>query len=391
MSDVDAIFAKVEASNGDGGSGAGDAGSGDAGAGAGNDAAGAGGDSGDAGNADAGKPTLRSKAKTPLAKEDAAAVDAVHDASLGVDGDGSDAGGGDGEGEGDAAHGKRGRSKPLTKRLSEETQRRREAEDRATDLANRIAALEANSKPAGDAGGKTELVEPKPDDFEFAEADPDYQAAHNKWLIEKTLADRDEQHTKQTEEARFKTEFATKLNTRLAEQEQRAKAKYDDFDERIAEAVQLNGPLSPMTSLGIAVSPVGGDLAYRLATDDDASDRLERLAKAGPASANAFALALGELEGEYIEGTDDSDLDMSDQLDMARMMGRMRARLAGGGRTNGSGGDGDGDGNGNGNVRFTQAPEPPSKRVNGSSSRTPVAPDTEDTKAFWRDHAGDLG
>jgi hypothetical protein len=41
------------------------------------------------------------------------------------------------------------------------------------------------------------------------------------------------------------------------------------------------------------------------------------------------ALEFGKLEGEYLDDDSDSDLDPSDPLDMARMIGRMKSRLAG--------------------------------------------------------------
>jgi hypothetical protein len=121
-----------------------------------------------------------------------------------------------------------------------------------------------------------------------------------------------------------------------------------------------------LLSIGIGLSPVGGDIIYRLATDEAASAKLERLAKGPPL---AMAMALGELEGEYLSAdNDDADLDMTDQLDVQRMLGRMRARLKG---TPAKAA-----------VRATNAPEPPAQGVRGSSGRFEVGADTTDFAAF---------
>jgi hypothetical protein len=103
------------------------------------------------------------------------------------------------------------------------------------------------------------------------------------------------------------------------------------------------------------------------------SHRLEKLAAGGAATQQGLALALGELEGEYIEdGKDDDDLDISDPLDMARMMGRMRARLKGAGPKAKPA------------VVATNAPEPPAERARGGSGRFEVGADTNDFAAFER-------
>lgn len=331
-------------------------------------------------NGDAPEPKAeKPKAKAPAAVEPEPAPAEV-DPAPGVNDTGDDEPGDDGEEDGDQPKGKK-RSKPLTKRLSEETARRRDAEQRAADLEARFAALEARVAPKEEAPVP---AEPKAEDFEFGAADPAYHQAHAKWTVETTLAARDAEQAQLTEAARAKEEFNQNINRSLLKAETEGKAKYEDFEAVIAEAVETRGPLSGMTSLGIAISPVGSDLAYRLATDDVASDRLERLAKGGAQTAPAFALALGELEGEYIEDGDDSDLDMSDQLDMARMMGRMRARLKGAKAPAVDLVDERPE------VPFTRAPEPPQHRVKGSSSRTQVPVDTDDTGAFFRQYGDKL-
>lgn len=248
---------------------------------------------------------------------------------------------------------KKRRSKPASERIAELTARLRETERQ----------LEATRSPEA----KAEVVKPDPADFEFGEADPDYLDKLTDYKIEM----RDAEKSKETEEQQQKQKQFETLELGIVKAEQTAKAKYDDFDARISEAVEARGgePLPRLLTIGISVSPVGGDLIYRLATDDAVSDKLEALAE----KPQAFALELGALEAEYLDDETDSDLDVTDQLDMARMLGRMRARL-------------------NGNrpsapaptIRLTNAPEPPKERARGGSGQMGTPADTTDFAAFER-------
>jgi len=247
---------------------------------------------------------------------------------------------------------KKRRSKPASERIAELTARLRETERQ----------LEATRLPEA----KTEITKPNPDDFEFGEADPDYLDKLTDYKIEA----RDSEKAKATEVQREQQQRIETLELGIVKAEQTAKAKYNDFEERIAEAVEARAgePLPRLLTIGISVSPVGGDLVYRLATDEAISDKLEALAE----RPQAFALELGALEAEYLEDETDSDLDVTDQLDMARMLGRMRARL-------------------NGNrpaaaptIRLTNAPEPPRERARGGSGHMGTSADTTDFAAFER-------
>jgi hypothetical protein len=253
---------------------------------------------------------------------------------------------------------KKRRSKPASERIAELTARLRERE----------RELEAIKTPKQEASAPEK---PNPDDFEFGEADPDYQDK----LVDYKLEAKEAEKATANKAVSEQRAMFDKINTGVALAEETAKAKYDDFDAKIAEAVEARAgePLPQLLTIGIGISPVGGDILYRLATDDAASERLETLAKGGAQTANAMAMALGELEGEYLEDDSDGDLDMTDGMDMARMMGRMRARLKG-------------------NrpapkveqptIRLTNAPEPPKERARGGSGQMGTAPDTTDFAAF---------
>lgn len=262
----------------------------------------------------------------------------------------------EGEEGGEAEEGHKRRSKPAGQRIAELTAKLRQAE---RDLEA------ARGKPAEEV-----IAKPDPAEFEFGEADPAYIEKLTDWKIETREAEKAKAEGVQREQQAM----VDRIQTGIATAEETAKAKYDDFDARVAEAVEARAgePLPPVLSIALGVSPVGGDLIYRLATDEAMSEKLEKLAKGGPQSMNALAMAMGELEGEYIEGSDDSDLDMSDNLDMARMMGRMRARLAGKSAP------------AKPVVTTTEAPEPPQHRVRGGAGKFEVGADTTDFAAFER-------
>lgn len=253
------------------------------------------------------------------------------------------------------ADGKRRRSKPASQRIAELTARLRERE----------RELEALTRPKQeDAPALPD--KPKPEDFEFGEADPAYIEKLTDWKLDTREAER----AKASEAVQSQQAMIDKIQTGVVKAEEVAKAKYEDFDAKIAEAVDARGgePLPPILSIGVSVSPVGGDILYRLATDEAASKRLEKLART-EGTAPAMALAFGELEGEYLEDDSDSDLDMTDQLDVQRMIGRMRARLRGAKAPQKT-------------VTTTNAPEPPQQRARGGSGQFTASPATTDFAAF---------
>lgn len=255
------------------------------------------------------------------------------------------------------ADGKRRRSKPAHLRIAELTAKLRDAERK----------LQAKDAPEPAKA----LDRPDPAAFEFGEADPAYIDALTDWKIDSREAER----TKASEVTQARQQFVERINTGVSTAETTGKEKYPDFDAKVQEAVEARAgePMPPILTVGIATSPVGGDIIYRLATDDAVSAKLEKLAKGGEASQQGLALALGELEGEYIADGDDDDLDIADQLDMARMMGRMRARLKGAGPKPEAA-----------KVVTTNAPEPPAERARGSAGKFEVGADTNDFAAFER-------
>lgn len=261
---------------------------------------------------------------------------------------------------------KKKRHRTPEQRIAEARWKQGEAERKAAALEARLAEIEGK-KPSPDTEAPKR---PDPDDFEFGEADPAYIDKLTDWKIE--TRDHERKQVEQTQSAQ--RELVETINSGVAKAETEAKAKYDDFDERIAEAVEARAgePLPPLLTIGIGTSPVGGDVIYRLATDEGAAERLEKLAQGGAAQAQAFAMAIGEIEGEYMADGDDTDLDVSDPMEMARMMGRMRARLKGPKESPPE------------PRKVTRAPEPPEHRARGTGGKFEVSDDTEDFAAFER-------
>ncbi len=253
--------------------------------------------------------------------------------------------------------GKKRRSRPAHLRIAQEVAKRH-------DIQRELDALKA--KYEGGAKVEPTLARPDPAQFEFGEADPSYIDALTDWKLDSREADR----AKASEANAERQQFVDKVSTGVSAGETAGKAKYTDFEAKVEAAVESRGgdPLPPLLTVAIGLSPVGGDMIYRLATDEAAAFRLEKLANGGEGSANAAAMAFGELEGEYLPDGEDADLDVSDSLDMARMLGRMRARMKG---TKAAP-----------VVTSTNAPEPPAERARGGSGRFEVGADTNDFAAF---------
>jgi hypothetical protein len=258
---------------------------------------------------------------------------------------------------------KKTRSRPWSKRVDILTARLREAESRAAQAEARLAG-----------GDKAEDKEPDPSDgkYEFGEADPAYLKDLARFEARQLIADERKEAAAQAEQQAF----VGKLNEGMASVEKAGTEKYEDFEAKISEAVEARGgePLPPLLSIGIAVSPAGADIAYKLASDPDASEHIEALAKIDPKKA---ALAFGEIEGEFVDS--DTDLNLDDPLDMARMLGRMQARLKGKGKSEPA------------KVVTTKAPKPPEHTSRGASGKFEVDDDTEDFAAFEKKVMGRRG
>lgn len=248
---------------------------------------------------------------------------------------------------------KKTRSQRWEKRVDTLTARNHQLERELNEIKAKLNIAENAPKDA--SVEEISAKKPDPQQFEFGEADPKYLDALTDWKIDLRDAQRREmskEAEKQSEQQRAYNERVTKLKNGLESVEAKGREKYEDFDDKVREAAQARGePLHPLISIGTAVSPAGPDIVYRLATDEAVQERLENLAKTNP---QAAAMAFGELEGEYLESDDDSDLNLSDPLDMMRLNGRMKARLKGVKASE---------------RKVSQAPEPPETRARGATGR----------------------
>jgi len=264
---------------------------------------------------------------------------------------------GDEGGEEDAdSEGRKRRSRPAHLRIAQEVAKRHE-------IQRELDALRAKYEAPATVSDKPR---PDPAQFEYGEADPAYLEALTDWKLDAREAERAKANAAHS----TRQQFVDKINTGVTSAETTGKAKYPDFEAKVSAAVEARGgdPLPPILTVGIGISPVGGDLIYRLATDEKVASRLETLARGGQPAANATAMALGELEGEYLPDDDDADLDVADPLDMARMLGRLRSRMKGVKAP--------------AKITTTSAPEPPAQRARGGSGQFQVSADTSDFAAF---------
>jgi hypothetical protein len=267
--------------------------------------------------------------------------------------------------EGEEGEGK-GRSRPWSKRVDILTARNAEKDREIADLKARLEGRATSNAPTLE---EVTAKEPKPEDFEFGQADPDYLEARQDWKLEVRDAKTREEGKKADEQKLVETvkqEALGKVREGAANIEKQGTEAYDDFEEKLGTALEEHGPLSPMASVAVAVSPAGGHIAYKLASDPEARQKLETLATKSVPSA---ALLFGQMEGEFLPADhDDSDLDLNDPLDMMRLNGRMKARLAGKGGTT--------------TTQTTKAPKSEDNRARGATGRFEARADTTNFADF---------
>ena len=259
------------------------------------------------------------------------------------------------------------RSRPWQQRVDILTARLRETERENAELRTRGGAEQVVEEKAPD---------PNDDKYEFGEADPKFIADQIRHEMRQEAAAERAKAKEADERTRAQQQIVGKLHDGMASIEKAGPEKYDDFEAKVKEAVEARGgePLPPLVSIGIAVSPAGADIAYRLATDEAASDKLEKLAQSNPQQA---AIAFGELEGQYLDNDDDADLDPRDPMDMARMLGRERARRKGLNKAPVE--------------RKTTKAQAPEVKARGGNGQLEVDDSTEDFASFERKHMGKRG
>jgi hypothetical protein len=283
--------------------------------------------------------------------------------------------------------GEKKRSRPWSQRVDILTARLRDAERRA-------AEAESRSAPAPAKADEPAAPDPNDAKYEFGEADPQYIKDSALFEVRKEIADERRKEREAAEAQGKQSALAGQIGADMERIEKAGTEKYEDFEEKIAAALEAREgqPLNPVVSMATATSPVGHDIAYRLATDEAVQERfdsevanamgqIQQMQKQGiTPDIRVFsraALMFGEVEGEYLPPDhDDADLDLNDPLDMMRMNGRMKARLAGKG------------GQSPVERKQTKAPNPAEHRARGGTGQFEVGDDTEDFAAFERKYMG---
>ena len=165
------------------------------------------------------------------------------------------------------------------------------AEQRAKDAEDRLAAATAKGKepPKDDAAPVSTQPSdpaPKPEDFEYGAADDKYIAELSRWNARQEFA-----------QMRAKEALTAELDTiehgwKEATGNEEFKAEYPDFDEVVTKgAAEEKWECTPLMALAIKSSPVGGHVAYELASNPAEASRIAKLIPVEQ------AYELGKLEG----------------------------------------------------------------------------------------------
>jgi small-conductance mechanosensitive channel len=189
----------------------------------------------------------------------------------------------------DGDKGEKRAKKPISERMSELANKRREAETRAQQAEREAAELRAKLD-AMSARAEPVKEEPRPDRTKFAN-DEEYIEAVAEWKADQRLAKRERDQA----EAQAKAEREQLVNRWKAAQE-RAKAEIEDYETVIkASDVQLPGHLHQ----AILESDIGPHLAYYFAKHPDEAKRFAGM------SATTALRQLGKLEDRLAEDADD--------------------------------------------------------------------------------------
>jgi hypothetical protein len=169
----------------------------------------------------------------------------------------------------------------LEKRFSELTKARKEAEARAKDLEERLAALEGTKAQPAQAQPESNQ-RPTPDNYKDAF---EYAEALAQWSAEQALVRR-EQEIQQKEAEKQKQKVIQTWQQKL----EATKAELPDYEDMVASSsVEVNDTVRD----AILESDVGPRILYELASDDDLAGKLTTMS-----TASALKL-IGRLEAQF--------------------------------------------------------------------------------------------
>lgn len=176
-----------------------------------------------------------------------------------------------------------GVEKAVQKRIDKAIARQKEAENRASDLEKRLAALEQRSTSPKEVDDK----EPTLDKFDSFD---EYVAAKAEWVAAKkidTVLSEREQREKEERAARERQTTLDSWNKRVKD----ATVEIPDFEEVLADS---DVPMTPVMQDAIMDSDIGPKLAYFLATNPDEAMRIASL------SPIAAIRAIGRIEEKLV-------------------------------------------------------------------------------------------
>lgn len=167
-----------------------------------------------------------------------------------------------------------------------------EARLRANRLESELLEAKKGKGPAKDDSQPATSEEsdpaPKPDDYEFGEADSQFQADWSRWNARQEF--RAERAREQLNTELTTIEDGWKTNVAAED----VAAEYPDFQQVVTEGAQKEAwECTPLMALAIKSSPVGPHVAYELAKNPAEAARIAKLIPVEQ------AFELGKLEGKH--------------------------------------------------------------------------------------------
>lgn len=183
------------------------------------------------------------------------------------------------------------KGKSVQERIDEITAARREAERDAEYWRNK--ALEKQTeKPTEEQ--PEESSRPKPEDFEFGDADANYWDALTDWKAEQKVNAKFSELEQRQTVAQTLRELETGYASRVAE----VKAEIPDYDDVVTKtAARGEWPCPPVVALAAKDSEVGPKVLHHLATNKAEAIALSNL------SPIEQAMAFGRLEARFLNST----------------------------------------------------------------------------------------
>lgn len=206
---------------------------------------------------------------------------------------------GEGEGDGEpAAAEEPGAEEPGVQEPEpkDDLEARLEVERKRADAAEAaLKAAEAKGKEPPKDDAKPELPQdsdpaPKPEDYEFGEADSKFIADIARWNARQEFAEMRAQENLKSELDVIENGWKAALEA------EDIKTDYPDFDEVVTQgAAKESWECTPLMALGIKSSPVGPDIAYELAKNPEESKRIASLVPVEQ------AFEIGKIAGRHAE------------------------------------------------------------------------------------------